>query len=233
LFEPNLQALTNIKPDMVVLGGRSRNKEEAVKAIAPVLQMTSVDGAPWDSAKANTRAFGKLFHKTDLAEKKIAELDAALAALQASGSKAGTGLFLFATANGASVQGPGARFGHAYDFTGLKSVVPAETESAGPRPAAGSPEAALAKKAQADRLDKAVAAKPDWIIVLDRAAATAQPEKSIQERLNAIPAIANSDAYKAGRIIYLDPATWYIVGSGIDGLIQSANAVREQLESTK
>lgn len=232
LFEPNLEALANIKPDLIVLGGRSRNKEDAVKAIAPVAQMASVEGAPWESAKANILAFGKLFNKTQLAEKKMAELDAALTALQRVGAGAGSGLFLFATANGASVQGPGARFGHAYDFTGLKSVVPAEKESAGPRPVAGSPEAAQAKKAQADRLDQAVAANPNWIIVLDRAAATAVPETAIETRLNAIPAIANSDAFKSGRVIYLDPTIWYIVGSGIDGLIQSANAVRQRLEAS-
>jgi iron complex transport system substrate-binding protein len=233
LFEPNLEALANIKPDLVVLGGRSRNKEEAVKAIAPVLQMNAVEGATWESAKANTLAFGKLFHKTELAEKKVAELDAALAALQAAGSKAGTGMFLFATAKGASVQGPGARFGHAYEFTGLKSVVPAETESAGPRPAAGSPEAAQAKKVQAERLEQAIGANPNWIIVLDRAAATAAPEKTIQERLASMPTIANSEAFKAGRVIYLDPTIWYIVGSGIDGLIQSAKSVRRTLDGSK
>lgn len=233
LFEPDLDALAKIKPDLVLLGGRSRNKAEAVKAIAPVMQIAAVSGAPWDAAKANTLAFGELFHKQDMAQQKVAELDAALTALRLEGAKAGTGLFLFATANGASVQGPGARFGHAYDFIGLKSVLAPENPNGSPRPAAGSPEAAQAREAQAERLAQAVAAKPNWIIVLDRAAATGVPEKTIQERLGAMPAIANSDAYKAGRVIYLDPTIWYIVGSGIDGLIQSANSVRQTLEAAR
>ena len=54
-----------------------------------------------------------------------------------------------------------------------------------------------------------MATQPDWLIVLDRGLATAG-ETAQPTDLPAIPAVAGSDAWQAGRVFELDPASWYL-----------------------
>jgi len=223
LFEPDTTALGALKPDLIIVSGRSARKYDAVKAIAPTIDMSPSAQGLAASAVQNTRKLGQVFGVSNLAEKRIAAFEAQLAALHAQGAKAGTGLVLFTAGQGVTVHAPGDRFGTAYDFVGIRPAVgPAEAAAAGPRPAVGSPEAEAAAQKRAAALQTALATDPTWLLVIDRAAATGAPPSSIVQRLGANPAVAASDAWKAGRVIYLDPKTWYLVGPGIDGLAKSA-----------
>ena len=127
------------------------------------------------------------------------------------------------------MQAPGDRFGHACDFIGIRSTVAAASPSASTsgfrvRLAAGSPEAAALRKTQQESLAAALSTDPTWLFVIDRTAATSGEPSTMAEKLAANPGIASTSAWKAGRVIYLDPKTWYIVGAGIDALSKSAAA---------
>lgn len=223
LFEPDLAALQALKPDLIVIGGRSAKKYDEVAAIAPTIDMSSPDKDLAATAIANTRKLGTVFGVSDRAEASVARFEAVLAQLRAQAAGAGTGLVLFAAGQGVMAHAPGDRFGHVYGFVGIRpAIAPAAPAASGPRPVAGSPEAAAARKIQQETLVKALASEPNWLFVIDRNAATGNKPSTIAQTLGADARVSATKAWKAGRVVYLDPRTWYLVGAGIDALSQSA-----------
>ena len=223
LFEPDDMALHALKPDLIIVGGRSAGRYDGLTAIAPTIDLSPSGEGLAHAAITNTRKLGEIFGVTDRAEQRIAGFEAQLASLHAKAAKAGTGLVLFVAGTGAMVHAPGDRFGTAYDFIGIRpSVAPVAPAASGRRPAAGSPEAGVAARKREAALRAALATDPTWLIVLDRAAATGSPPAPIAQRLAADPGIAATRAWQAGRVIYLDPKIWYLVGAGIGGLSRSA-----------
>ena len=235
LFEPDTAALTAMKPDLIILGGRSGRAYDAVKSIAPTLDMTSLGQDVAETTIRNTRTFGKMFNVEARAEQKIAAFQRALEQLHAQAAGAGTGLVVVAAGENIMAQGPGERFGAIYDFVGIRSSVaatqpaprPARDAAESPagrrvRPTPGSPEAAAAAQRFAQALQTAVATDPTWLIVMDRDGAIAAGPSTIAQRLGANPQIAATAAFKAGRVIYVDPKTWYLASGGIAGLTKSA-----------
>ncbi|AEI65160.1 iron ABC transporter substrate-binding protein [Corallococcus macrosporus] len=69
--------------------------------------------------------------------------------------------------------------------------------------------------AAAALLKKAVAANPDWLVVLDRGAATGGGENKAREILGKHPELSKTAAFKAGRVIVVEAPSWYLVGGGI------------------
>lgn len=232
LFEPDLAALTALKPDLIVVGGRSARKYDAVGAIAPAIDMSSSNPDLAATAVENTRKLAAIFGVADRAEKRIASFEAQLASLHAEAAKSGTGLLLFAAGQGVTVHAPGDRFGTVYDFVGIRpAIAPAEPAAAAPRPAVGSPEAQAAARKREDALHAALASDPTWLFVIDRNAATGTSPSTIAAKLAANERVAATGAWKAGRVIYLDPKTWYLVGAGIDALSKSARDTLAALRS--
>ncbi|EJL23661.1 ABC-type enterochelin transport system, periplasmic component [Novosphingobium sp. AP12] len=238
LFEPDLAALKALGPDLIVVGGRSSRKYADVNAIAPTIDMSSAEKDLAAVTIANTRKLGSAFGVSDRAEKRVVAFETLLSSLHAEAAGAGTGLLLFAAGDGMAVHAPGDRFGHVYDFAGIRPAVPAaEPTPPGPRPAAGSPEAEAARKQRQDTLAAGLASDPTWIFVIDRNAATGNGAsgngETIAARLGANADVTATTAWKAGRVIYLDPKTWYLVGAGIDALSQSARETLAALRAGK
>ena len=232
LFEPDKAALAALKPDLIVIAGRSSRNYDALAGIAPTIDGLSAGKDVAAAAIEATRKLGQIFDVADRAEARIDKFEALLAQLHTQAEKAGTGLLLFTAGQNISVHAPGDRFGHVYDFVGIRPAVAAVTPApSGPRPAAGSPEAEAARQKQQEALAAAMATNPDWIFVIDRTAATSATPGTIAEKLAADDHITATSAWKSGRMIYLDPKVWYLVGAGIDGLSASATATLAALRT--
>jgi iron complex transport system substrate-binding protein len=236
LFEPDIPALTALRPDLIVIGGRSSRAYDALTGIAPTIDMSSSTTDLAALTIANTRTLGRIFGVERRAHRRTAEFAALVERLHAQAGKAGTGLVLFGAGENVTVQAPGDRFGHAYDFIGIRSAVPAVKPSASAsardaRPVAGTPEAIAVRDIQQKALATALATNPTWIFVIDRIAATGGEPSKIAEKLAANAAVAITSAWKAGRVIYLDAKTWYIVGAGIDALSRSAEETLMALQA--
>lgn len=89
--EPNLELLSNIKPDVILISKHLAAAYEPLSKIAPVLvySVYSEDKQPLESAKRITRSLGKLFDKEQQAEQVIAQTDQRLAANGAKITSAG------------------------------------------------------------------------------------------------------------------------------------------------
>ncbi|MCA4021570.1 ABC transporter substrate-binding protein [Vibrio vulnificus] len=89
--EPNLELLSNIKPDVILISKHLAAAYEPLSKIAPVLvySVYSEDKQPLESAKRITRSLGKLFDKEQQAEQVIAQTDQRLTANGAKITSAG------------------------------------------------------------------------------------------------------------------------------------------------
>lgn len=201
LFEPNLEALAELGPDLIVIGGRSAGQLESVSQIAPAIDMTIGTDLISD-AKARIAAYGALFGKKTEAAELTAALDEKLAAAQAAGKGQGTALMVMTNGPKMAAYGANSRFGWIFAATGLKEA------STG-----------LKGDTHGDAITHEFIAEtdPDWLIVLDRSVAVGEEGQSADATLKS-PLIEGTKAWKSGQIIYLDPASSYISGGGYRSL---------------
>lgn len=207
LWEPDLEAINALAPDLVVVGMRSGPRYEAVSRIAPAVDMT-VDAANLiESAKQRALALARIFGKEKEAAERIAGLDATVEAVRARGASAGTGLIVLTTGGRVSAFGSGSRFGVIHDSFGIK-------------PAA--PEIKVGLHGQQISFEFIRKVDPDWLFVLDRDAAIdtrGQPAKQLLDN----ELVRETKAWRNKRIVYLDAAPFYLVNGGLTGMQSMAD----------
>lgn len=196
LFEPDLEALAGLAPDLIVVGGRSSTQVDALSPIAPTIDMTIFDDVPGE-ARQRIEAYGTLFGKTAEAAELLAGYDAALAAAQAAVAGKGTALILQTNGPKVSAYGKGSRFGWLHTALDL----PEAYENLNPD-----------THGDAVSFEFIAEANPDWLIVVDRAAAIGETA-SAQATLDN-PLVAGTTAGQNGQIIYLSSGPVYIAGGG-------------------
>lgn len=229
LFEPDYTALEALKPDLILIAGRSSAAYEKLSALAPTLDL-SLDPADFvEGVRHNLQQLGQIFNREDKAEALETELLQTLEALQ---TRAGTstGLVLFTINDNIMIHAPGERFGMINALTGMASVAtPAEASaSTSQRPAPGSPEARALAEQRNQRLAQAMGRQPDWLFVLDRGAATGG-EQTAAATLANNAVITASSAWQKQQVYYLDPTGWYIATGGYLGLLHTAQELLQRI----
>ncbi|MEO9337720.1 siderophore ABC transporter substrate-binding protein [Mesorhizobium sp. SB112] len=198
LFEPDLEALNALAPDLIIVGGRSSPQVEAARRVAPTIDMTITGDDLFAEAKARLAAYGTIFDRADEAKKAQDELDEALA--DAKNAVKGKGKALIIMTNGPKVSayGPGSRFGWVHNALELPAAVE-DVDSA--------------THGEAVSFEFIRKADPDWIIVLDRAASIGSGEQSALATLDN-ELMRQTKAWKNEQIVYLPPADFYIAAGG-------------------
>lgn len=229
LFEPDYQVLKQLKPELIFAGGRSGKAIPELSKVAPVANYTLDRNNFLASFKRTSLNLAKAFAKEQEAQSYIQAIEKNTQQL-ASINKGKTGIFLF-TINGAIMaHAPNDRFGYSYELTGLQSVI--EPKAASPRTARPAPNSPEAKKMQAEReaqIKAIAAANPDWLLVLDRGAINGG-EKTAAATLKNHPELSQTSAYQQGRVIYLEPDSWYIFGGGLNNLKNITQRLVEQMQ---
>ncbi len=208
LFEPDLEALAGLAPDLVIVGGRSATQLAAVSQVAPAIDMTFGPDLLAD-ARARIDAYGTLFGRTTQAQDLTAALDAKLVDLRAAADGQGTGLIVMTNGPKMSAYGAGSRFGWIFDATGLKEAVPGLDD---------------ATHGQAISHEFIAQADPDWLLVVDRGAAIGEDGQGAMETLRS-DLVQGTTAWRTDQVIQLDPAATYISAGGFG----STMAVLDQL----
>lgn len=213
LFEPDLEALSALAPDLIVVGGRSAPKFDAVAQLAPTIDMTISPDVAGD-AKARLAAYGTLFGREAKAAELAAALDAQIAAAQAAAKGKGNALIVLTNGPKISAYGRGSRFGWLHDVIGLPEARPG-----------------LAPETHGDAISFEFIAEvnPDWLIVVDRGAAVGAEGASARETLDN-PLVNGTKAAKAGHIVYLDASKLYISGGGYTALSRTLAQMTAALE---
>lgn len=203
LFEPNFEKLYELKPDLIIVSGRTAAKIEELRKIAPTIYLEPKNEDYYNTFKANTELLGKILQKEDLTRQKLAELDKKLADLTAK-TKASekTGLISLYTAGKVSVYGPNSRFGVLHQAFGIK---PAD---------ANIQEAA--QHGQVVNFEYIKKIDPDYLFVIDRAKILG--EETIAQTFFDNDVIKSTKAFKNNSIVYLNTENWYTVSGGIQSM---------------
>lgn len=207
LFEPDLEALAGVGPDLIVVGGRSATQRDSVAQVATAIDMTIGPDLVQD-AKARITAYGTLLGKEAEAEALNASIDDKLAEVAAAGEGKGSALIVLTNGPKLSAYGEGSRFGWILDVAGLTDVA---SEF---RPKEGEEVASHGNSISHEFIAEQ---NPDWLIVLDRGAAIGEDGPSAQTTLSN-PLVEGTTAWKEGQVIYLSPAVLYIGAGGYQGL---------------
>ena len=217
IFEPDLEALSALAPDLIILGGRSSTKVDAATKVAPTIDMTMDGDDLLEQARARIAAYGSLFGKEAEAEAARKELDAAVG--KARSAVAGKGKALIVMTNGPKVTayGPGSRFGWLHRSLDLPAAIK---------------DVEAATHGEAVSFEFIREANPDWLIVLDRAAAIGSNEQNAKITLDN-ELVAETTAWKKGQVVYLPSGDFYIAAGGAQAMTRVYTAVTEAFSAAK
>lgn len=201
LFEPDYEAVHALRPDLIVIGGRSAARYGELSKIAPTIDLTIAPDDFLEGAKRNAALLGEIFGKEKEASALLGDLDKALADLGGKARGAGRALIVMTNGGKITAYGGGSRFGWVHDM-GLQPAVADVT---------------AATHGEAVSFEFLLETNPDWLIVVDRDAAVSGAGAAARQTLDN-ELVAATTAARKGQILYVDTARWYLVGGGLGAL---------------
>ena len=198
VFEPDFEAVNALAPDLVIVGGRSATQYDALSGLAPTLDMTIPGEALVETGLDRIDAYGALFGKEDEATALRSRLEDRIETAKAAIKGRGDGLIVLTNGPKISAYGAGTRFGWIHDTLNLPEAVETEAEGTHGQPVS---------------FEFVAAADPDWLLVIDRAAAIGDEGARAEATLDN-PLVAETKAWREGQVVYLNAADAYLVGGG-------------------
>lgn len=213
LKEIDYEKLNELSPDVIFMSGRLQNDYPQISKIAPAIY-TEIDYKNYvKSLKKNLSIFGTLFDKKAQTDQMFSDLEAKIATVKDKTKDLNKSALVVLHNKGRfSAYGKGSRFGLIHDVLGVKeSVENLDT----------------ARHGQSVSNEFIQEANPDYLYIIDRTAVVdkeATNKEAIENKL-----IQQTNAYKNGKIIYLDSAIWYLSGGGITSINKMIDEVSSQL----
>lgn len=199
LFEPDYEALSSAKPDLIIAGGRATDAYDKLSGIAPTISL-NVDAKQFmTSFSQRVEQLGSIFGKEEEAKTQLDAFKQQIAQTREKAANAGPALVLMVSGGKMSAYGPGSRFGFIFDELGFK-------------PAAEFPDAGVGRHGNVVTSEFLLSVNPEWLFVLDRdnaiGRAGADGESARQVLDN--PLIHKTNAWQQNHIVYLDSTSIYI-----------------------
>ncbi|ABX50629.1 periplasmic binding protein [Shewanella baltica OS195] len=207
IVQPNMERIYALKPDLVLMSSIQANHYQALSNLAPTIHLDidyqDSNSDYFDIVKQHLLVLGKVFDKQALAKHKVDELESKLQnarkVIQDRPEKA-----LVVLHNNGAFRFLGIRSRYGFIYSGL-----------GVKPASLSEQMGL--HGQPVSSEFILENNPDIIYVVDR---TAVMERSpvLDKQSIDNPLLRETNAWKTGNIIFVDPEAWYITGAGITSL---------------
>lgn len=203
LKEPDFEKINSLSPDLIIISGRQQDSYDEFSKIAPTLYV-AVDNANYmESFTKNVKTLGQIFGKEAEVEAELATITDSVKALnekaKADGKKA---LIILANEGKISAYGSGSRFGIIHDVFGF---------------AQADDKIEVSTHGQSVSYEYVADKNPDYLFVVDRDAAVKSDGSKSGSAKDAVEndLVKNTNAFKNGKIIYLDPNYWYLSGGGL------------------
>lgn len=202
--EADLEVVMECDPDVIFIGGRLASSYDTLSEIAPVVFLsTDSELGIVKSVTKNAETIASMFGLEDEVSKKTEGFDERIKALKKT-AEGKTALVGMTTSGSFNLMGNDGRCSIVGREVGFENLTAAESTSTHGNEAS---------------FETVVEKNPDYIFVMDRDSAIgadgAQTAKEIVEN----ELVMGTDAYKNGRIIYLEhPAVWYTAEGGITAL---------------
>ncbi|MBH5320171.1 siderophore ABC transporter substrate-binding protein [Paenibacillus sp. GSMTC-2017] len=199
LKEPDFETIDGISPELIIISGRQSAHYDALSEIAPTIFMGVDDANYMTSFANNVNTLAEIFGKQAEAKVALAEVEASVKAVNEKATAAGKkGLIILSNEGKISAYGPGSRFGIIHDVLGVTPVdATIKIDSHG----------------NGVTFEYVAEKNPDYLFVIDRNAAMATESTAKETIENDL--VKNTNAFKNGKIAYLDPQYWYLSGGGL------------------
>lgn len=214
LFEPNYEALSSAKPDLIIAGGRARDAYEKLSAIAPTLSLDVDEQHFMPSFIHRIEQLGDIFGKRDDVNAKLADFKQRVAQTREKAGKAGTAMVLMINGGKISAYGPQSRFGFVFDELGFTSA----TQFPDP-----------GRHGNVVTAELLLSINPEWLFVLDRDSAIGTVGGQTAQQVLDNPLVTKTKAWQNHHIVYLDSASLYIAG-GLQSYLRLIDDINRALD---
>ena len=202
LFEPDYDALSKIKPDLIIVGGRSSAKAEVLGKVAPTLDFSVKPATMLQDMERNITKIAEMYGKQAQGKALVAKINQEVQELRQLSSQAAPGLLLMAVNEKIMPNAPGTRFGFLFDVFGAKSAITAQD---------------IPPRGTAYTFNDVAKLNPAWIYVIDRNTGTGSaagggaiiPSQQVFDNAQ----VKGTVAGQKGQVVFLDPKGWYLMGS--------------------
>ncbi|MCI3985775.1 siderophore ABC transporter substrate-binding protein [Bacillus vallismortis] len=214
LKEPDFEKVAEIDPDLIIISGRQSESYKEFSDIAPTIYL-GVDTAKYmESFKSDAETIGKIFDKEKEVKDELATIDSSIADLKKTAEKLNkNGLVIMANDGKISAFGSKSRYGLIHDVFG---VTPADKNIK------------ASTHGQSVSYEYISKTNPDYLFVIDRG--TAIGETSSTKQVVENDYVKNVNAVKNDHVVYLDSATWYLSGGGLESMTKMIKEVKDGLE---
>lgn len=210
LKEPDFEAINEVQPDLIIISGRQADSYDKFAEIAPTVYVELDPAKYMESFESNVNMIAEIYGKEDVAKEKIAEVEAAVEDLKGKVDTNKKGLITLTSAGEISAYGSGSRFGIIHDVFG---VTPADKDIK------------VETHGNTVTSEYILEKNPDYLFVVDRDAAIEESHSGKETIENEI--VKKTNAFKDGKIVYLDPEYWYLSGGGIESVTEMVKEVSE------
>lgn len=200
LFEPDMEAIFNFEPDLIIIGARQADYYDEFSKIAPTIYVEINAATYMDDFKLSTLNIAKAIGKEGEAKKYLDEIDKEIEAIKAlSKSSEKKSLIIMTNDGNISAYGKGSRFGLIHDVL----EIPAADETI-----------KVSNHGQEASFEYIAQVNPEILFVIDRTMVAGGSAKASDTLNNDL--VKSVDAYKNDKIIYLDAEAWYLANGGIN-----------------
>ncbi|MGZ9793690.1 siderophore ABC transporter substrate-binding protein [Bacillus atrophaeus] len=214
LKEPDFEKVADLDPDLIIISGRQSDSYKEFSEIAPTIYLDTDSAKYMESFKSNTETIGKIFNKEDEVKSQLAKIDDSISDVKKTAEKVNKkGLVIMANDGKISAFGPKSRYGLIHDVFG---VTPADQNIE------------ASTHGQSVSYEYISKTNPDYLFVVDRG--TAIGETSSTKQVVENDYVKKVNAVKNDHVVYLDSATWYLSGGGLESMAQMIKEVKDGLE---
>ncbi|WP_173647374.1 MULTISPECIES: ABC transporter substrate-binding protein [unclassified Exiguobacterium] len=209
-FEPNLEAIAGVDPDVVIVGQRFADYYEDIKKLVPNaavidlnIELPEDSGTPGEilvqGLEDTTLTLGQIFDKTEEAEDMVADLDKSIedAKTAYDGKESIMSVIVSGGDIGFSAPISGRVFGPMYDIFGWVPALEVEKTTGD-------------HEGDEVSVEAIAESNPDWLFVLDRDAPLADAEGAVpaEDVIDNAPALQKTTAVKEDQIVYAPKDTY-------------------------
>lgn len=207
--EVNFEKLAALNPEVIFMSERLESSYPELKKIAPVVYIRIDQENFLDSFRDKTRYFGTIFGKEKEVDAELSRIDDKIkAAREKIEAAPGKGLVTLYNGGKFSAYGRHSRFGFIHEALGVKEAVE---------------NIEVSRHGQPVSSEFIQQTNPDYLFVIDRGAVVNKKAAEKSEIENVL--VQKTNAYKNGKIVYLNPEIWYLAGGGIT----SVNAMIDEV----
>src|SRR5699024_1150595 len=219
IVNPDIEAVKEAKPDLIIISGRQSKAYDDLSEIAPTVFLGIDNKNYWDSFEKNVRFIAEVHGKEQLADQKLEELRRKRNLVRAKTTNDDSRTFVIMHVRGGhTAYGKESRFGFPHDVLGLREAQAVDVQGhIGHRFKEGD---GLVQKAD-----------PDYILVIDRDSDVGGERKSIDELLS--DELKQTKAYKNKKVVDLPGNIWYVSGGGLYSVDKQITDIGRQLYGIK